>query len=519
VKLPPSSGRLLLLLALLSAAVRWLSRVHRIYGWDSVHYVLAQDRYDILAHQPHPPGSYYYVLLARAARLLTGDPHTSLLLVSSLLGGLLVWVLYHLARDLRESEAAGWIAAVLGATSPLLWFYGSVGLNYGPSGTLSALVALGCVRACRPRSAARGLLVTGVALGVLGGFRPTDVAFLAPACLWALACAWRSGVRGWSLLAGPAAAALLTAGWLTPNLINTGGFAGYLNALRGQEHLLSRSSVLLAGWPALLDAAITHQRSLESLLGAGWLLVLVGAARVVWCSRIPGFSSSRTREILDPNRNPDLRPFQPLPVLGALIVAPAFLFYLLGHFNSPGYALSYGGFVLAVGAGICATAVRGKRVLPVALACLAMGNTALFCLGWPGARRLGQRSLSAVELRDHDRYYETLEGYLRRHYPPGQVRILSSWTSTDGLRIAQALLPEYAADVAQAVDHVPELPALFSSLHWLRLLTPATIRAEGRPVLAIYRTREDPGYHESLFPHQWEKVPIGSGYLIYRLRK
>jgi hypothetical protein len=498
----------LLLLALLSAALRWLTRVHRIYGWDSVHYILAQDRYDLLAHQPHPPGSYYYILLARAARLLTGDPHASLLLVSSLLGGVLVWVLFHLARELWESEEAGWVAAVLGATSPLFWFYGSVGLNYGPTGTLSALVALGCVQACRARTAARGVLLAGAALGVLGGFRPTDVVFLAPGYLWALGCAWRTGVRGRGLLTGPAVAALLTVGWLTPNLLSTGGWEGYLNTLRGQEHLLARSSALAVGWPALWEAEITHQRSLECLLGAGWLLALIGGIQAFRCS---GVRVSRSQ-------GPGVAWL--LGALGVLIVAPAFLFYLLGHFNSPGYALSYGGFLRAVGAGIGAKAFRARtRVFPLVLCGLALGNTAMFLLGWPGAGRLGQRSLSAVELRDHDRYYGALHSYLRRNYPPGSVRLLSSWNSTDGLRIVQALLPEYAEDVAQAVDHAPELPPLFSSLHWLRLMTTAQLRAEGRPVLAIYRTREDPNYHESLFPQQWEKIPIDSGYLIYRLKK
>ena len=525
MKLPTSSGRLLLLLALLSAAARWLTRVHRIYGWDSVHYLLAQDRYDLLAHQPHPPGSYYYVLLARAARLLTGDPHTSLLLVSSLLGGLIVWVLFHLARDLWDCEEAGWVAAVLGATSPLFWFYGSVGLNYGPAGTLSALVALGCVRACRTHTAAQGLLIAGAALGVLGGFRPTDVVFLAPAYLGALLCARRNGVPRAKQLLGSAIVVALTAGWLVPNLLNTGGLAGYLNTLRSQEHLLSRSSVLLAGWPALQDAAFTHQRSLESLLGAGWLLVLAAGVQAFRRSGVRMFRHSGVQVF----RCSGVQVFErlgvrarthPLPVLGFLIVAPAFLFYLLGHFNSPGYALSYGGFLAAVGAGVGAGVLRQrKRGLLLILTCVAFGNMAAFFFGWPGANRWGQRSLSAVELRDHDRYYQVLEGYLQRNYPPGSVRLLSSWTSTDGLRITQALLPEYASDIAQAVDHVPELPPLFSSLHWLRLMTPAQIRGEGRTVLAIYRTREDPAYHESLFPQQWEKVPFGSGYLIYRLRK
>lgn len=516
MKPSPHTGRLLLLLSLLAAGIRWVTRVHRIYGWDSVHYVLAQDRYDLLAHQPHPPGSYYYILLARAARWLTGDPHNALLLVSSLLGGLAVWVLFHLARELWKSEEAGWLAAFLGATSPLFWFYGSVGLNYGPSGTLSALVALGCVLACRPDTAARGLLLGSIALGILGGFRPTDVLFLAPAYLWALGCAWRFGAQGRSLLAGPLVAGVLTAGWLLPNLISAGGPGGYLSSIRGQEHLFTRSSVLLAGWPALLDAEYTHRRSLQSLLGAGWLLtgagILTGAVRVFRCSGVQVF------------RYFGVRVFRPLPVLGFLIVVPAFLFYLLGHFNSPGYALSYGGFLLAVAAGLGAKVApahpsAGWRWLAPVGVCLALGNTAVFLLGWPGEGRIGQRSLSAVELRSHDGYYAVLQDYLRRTYSPGHVRLLSSWNSTDGLRVVQTLLPEYAGDVAQAVDRIPELPLQFTSLHWLRLMTPEQIRREGRPVLAIYRSREDPAYHEDLFPHQWEKIPIGPGYLIYRLRK
>src|SRR5207248_10402365 len=84
----------------------------------------------------------------------------------------------------------GWLAAVLGATAPLFWFYGSVGLNYGPAGALAAVVALGCVRLCLGHSPGPSVLLAGAALGALGGFRPTDEAFLLPAYVWPL---WRAG--------------------------------------------------------------------------------------------------------------------------------------------------------------------------------------------------------------------------------------------------------------------------------------------------------------------------------------
>src|SRR3712207_8845788 len=55
-------------------------------------------------------------------------------------------------------------AASLAASAPLFWFYGSVGLNYGPAGTLSALVALGCLRLCRRQSPGAAGLLAGAAL-------------------------------------------------------------------------------------------------------------------------------------------------------------------------------------------------------------------------------------------------------------------------------------------------------------------------------------------------------------------
>src|SRR5437773_12076254 len=98
---PPWGGSwLLLALACAAAVARWLTRSEVVYAWDSVHYMLAQDRYDIPAQQPHPPGSWYYVQLARALRPLAGDPHTALLLLSALSGGALVVTLYLLGREL-----------------------------------------------------------------------------------------------------------------------------------------------------------------------------------------------------------------------------------------------------------------------------------------------------------------------------------------------------------------------------------------------------------------------------------
>lgn len=515
-------------LALLAAALRWWTHTPVVYNWDSVHYLLALDRYDILAHQPHPPGSYYYILLVRAVRLLTREPHAALLLISAFSGAGYVLVLYRLGKELGGS-AAGWLAAVTAATAPLFWFYGSVGLNYGPTGVLTAGAALACLLYMgegKPGSA----LLAGATLGVLGGFRPTDVVFLTPAYAWAL---WigsgqgQTGTPGARLrvaLASMAAAGLLTLGWLVPNIVNTGGVSQYVGSLRGQEHLLSRSSALVSGWPALYEAWITHRRSLESALGAGWLLLFIAGAGAA-------LRSLRRPMVSFPGGLPGTVPR--VWVLGVLIVAPAFFFYLLGHFNSPGYALTYAGFVAAalsavtvrlaarfMAAGGCPadSPFAHPRLIPAILLLLALVNGRLFLAGWPGWGPLAQRSLSYAEIRDHAEYYRNLRRFLAAHHAPGQVRLLVSWNSTDGLRTVQHLLPEYAADTVQAVAAMPELPPGFARLSFLRLITPAQLRREGLPTYALLRSWEDLPYHTGLWQRQWERIDIGGGHDLLRIR-
>ncbi len=490
-----------------------------MYAWDTVHYLLAQDRYDIPSHQPHPPGSLYYVLLARLARMVTHDPHLSLLLLSALFGGALVWGLFQLGRELG-GERAGWFAAVIGATAPIFWFFGSVGLNYGPSGTLAVCFALACVRAGRGRRPAVSVLLAGALLALLGGFRPTDQVFLFPAYAWTLARAWRRDRR--SSQGSVVLMSVLTLGWLIPNALSCGGFGGYVAAIRGQEHLIQNSSVFLAGWPAWREVLFTHRRCLESTLGAAWVPVLVWA--IAWAAdrlqrgkavdagiarRAPGAGGANAAEA----------------VLLALIIIPAFLFYLLVHFNSPGYALTYSGLLAAMG-GVAAARLpercgeEGRALCSTLLAAaIAVGNGLLFMWGWPGVGNVGHRAMSWAEIRDHDRYYAELESFLARRYAPGTVRVLSSWNFTDGLRIVETLLPGHGMDVAQAVGYIPQLPPSITRLGWLRLMTPEQLRREGRPLYAVTRTREDPPYHRALFHGTLEPVAIGPGHVLFRISR
>lgn len=109
-------------------------------GWDEVDFVLALDRYDLLAMQPHAPGYPYFILGGRLTDLWPGiDGPRALALWNLLLTASSVYPLYRLARRWLGPWSAALAAALVltlpmnaalavramseGAALALLWWY------------------------------------------------------------------------------------------------------------------------------------------------------------------------------------------------------------------------------------------------------------------------------------------------------------------------------------------------------------------------------------------------------------
>src|SRR6266700_7176537 len=88
----------LAILALGTVALRLPFLTSRLAHWDAVNYALALHDFNVAAHQPHPPGSPYFVLLARAALVFTGDDNAALTAISILASVAAVLAEYALAR-------------------------------------------------------------------------------------------------------------------------------------------------------------------------------------------------------------------------------------------------------------------------------------------------------------------------------------------------------------------------------------------------------------------------------------
>lgn len=314
-KVPPLL--LLLGLMLVVTVTRGPLKSNLLYSMDSVNFALAMDHYDVSVHQPHPPGYFLYVMFGRLLRRFLGDANLAFVSISIVFSVLTLTALYMLGKDLFDLKT-GVLAAVIGITSPALWFHGEVALTYVTEAFFSTFIAFCCWRVMKGESFY--LWVSALAMGIAGGFRPVTPVFLFP--LWAYS------VREIPLrkIMLPFALMVVTSlSWFLPMLWMTGGWDAYRGALvELWTYNTGTFTVFEKGWTALKIYSATLL--LFFVYGAGtWIFPLVLAFyALIRQKRIGSLDGTRCLFL-------------------SIWVLPAIIFYLLVfiHPANPGYSLIF----------------------------------------------------------------------------------------------------------------------------------------------------------------------------------
>jgi Dolichyl-phosphate-mannose-protein mannosyltransferase len=262
--MPRTDLALALLLAAVTALSRAPLRARVLPSWDAVQFALALGEYDVVKHQPHPPGYILYVTLTRLINAATGDAAASLTGLAVAASAATVFLVYVLAWRLYD-RATALAAAILLASSPLFWFYGIVGLSYTTEAALATALALLIWRMREGRPA--DVLAAALALGVAGGVRQSVLVLFFP--LW-LGAAWTAFRRWRPVLAGLGVLTLVTAAWLVPMVWLAGGPARYAGAALELFDSTIRATSVLGAWP--VNLVILGE---AALLGLGLLLPLL----------------------------------------------------------------------------------------------------------------------------------------------------------------------------------------------------------------------------------------------------
>jgi hypothetical protein len=397
---------------------------HLLYDHDSVQFALGMKDYDVYLHQPHPPGYFLYVHMARAVDFFVQDANTSLTWISLLASALAVAVIYNLGSAVFSRRDGSW-AALLAVTSPLFWFFGEVALSYTVAALFSGLMALGSWRLLH--GDARWIYPLSISLGIGAGFRQDLGMFLGPLWLLAIAqCNWRRAAAASLLL-------LLAIGsWFIPMLAASGGAERYFSAGAELWQYNNDSSAIWHAAPATrIDTFLTLAGVLSYGAGLGAIFLMFA-----------GYTLIRKRE------------WRALPgkksTFFVVWLAPAVLFFTI--FFIPPYKYSYGlvllpAFFVLLPAAVSQTlaafarfpalaTVPLRRAAGVILALVAASNLAVFCFTDSG--------FSVSGLRAHERALTMIFRGIEQNFPAEGTLILGRQRSTfSGFRHVQYYLPQY----------------------------------------------------------------------------
>ena len=299
-------------LAAVTVISRLPYRTRMLYNWDAVQFALALREYDVVKHQPHPPGYVLYVALGRLANAWLGDEAASYVLLAVAASGSTTFVVYFVARTIYDRPTALASAALL-AVSPLFWFYGAVALTYAGEALLASTVAYFSYRSL---SGSRADAWLGACyLGLAGGVRQSIILLLGP--LWALSVVLGTG-RLSVLAVGVVILVAAALTWFVPMIWLTGGLDRYLAASRDlAETVVMPTSIVSGAFEATLRMS---RHVLESVVVGLGPLALV-ALLVPWYVRRYGWT--RRESFL----------------IGWSV--PPILVYTLVHFGQAGYVLTF----------------------------------------------------------------------------------------------------------------------------------------------------------------------------------
>lgn len=417
-------------------------RTRHLLNWDAAQFALGLRHFDIVHHQPHPPGYPAYLLAGRLLLPLFGDPNQALVALS--IGGEAAGVAgaFLFARHLFGA-GAGLVTAGALVASPLFWYYGEAANTYALEPGLTLAVAWFAWRAWNGEEGAA--VPAAVALAAAGALRPSLAVLLAP--LVALAVL-RLRSRRRLVHAGTAAAGV-TAAWLIPMTVLAGGPLALWSASAALGGDVTASTAIWrAGPPGLL---LTSEAVLRGMVWDLGLFSVVAVFGLLVAPRLgvpaglpPGYGH-----------------------FALAWTAPALATFLLVHIGQVAYVQVFTAAIfLVLGPALRATVRAAAR--PGWEPALAAGCAAAGCLLF----MLPAHGSLAGTLREHDAYLDGLVAAVSREDPARTVLLTDAYASGN-YRMAQVYLPAYGR-VAVARGHGGGLGEAFGDVY-----TPAGMEAPG----------------------------------------
>lgn len=293
-----------------------------LYEWDSVNYALGMENFNILNHQPHPPGYILYVELVKVFNSFLNDPNNTMIFISILFSVLTVILVYYLAREMFSRHVAI-IASLLLVFNPLFWYYGEIATIYPSEAFFASLIAYLSYKVFKGEE--KYFYPSVLALGLAGGFRQDLIVFMFPLWVFCIFYNKRESLRILKALVVLIPAVLV---WFIPTIIFSGGYEQYSHASAILYKMCFPRSSLLFG------STLTNQLSAIGAYFAwsGIGLTFIGIIAITLFNKYLGIGPIHLFRLNIKN---------PKVIFATLWILPASLVYMFVHLAKPGYMLVY----------------------------------------------------------------------------------------------------------------------------------------------------------------------------------
>ena len=293
-----------------------------LYEWDSVNYALGFEKFDILHHQPHPPGYIFYVCLGRTINTIFNDPNTTMIFISIMFSIFTVMIIYFLVKQMFSRQMAI-IASLLLIFNPLFWYYGEISTIYPSEAFLATIVVYLSYQVFRGKETF--FYPSIIVLGLAGGFRQDLIIYMFP--LW-LFCTFYNKRNPQRLLKAIIVLIPSILVWFVPTIIFSGGYEPYFHAMITLSKKAFHISSILYG--ITLINRLTDIGSYLAWFGLG--LTYSGIIIIALFNKYVGKGPVHVfRENMRDHR----------VIILILWILPASIMYLLITLAKPGYMLVF----------------------------------------------------------------------------------------------------------------------------------------------------------------------------------
>ena len=400
-----------LVLIITTIFTRILFATKYLFEWDSVQLALGIRNFNIINHQPHPPGYFFYVYSGKYIDNFLGNANYSLIIINIFFTIIAAILFYNIAFKIFKDKKLSILAGIIFITNPFIWFHGEF-VNVYIIDSLFALIYF-YISYSIIKENKKIFPLFSLLFGIGIGFRQSLIIFFAPLYIYvAFYYLKREKNYFYNILLNAIIFILATLSWLIPTAYLTGGLKEFLKITINQ-YSTSTTATAFISLSKIQNAIKQTGNTLKLFFYSGGLLSI---------SIIFSFLAGK------------LKFNKKIKSIFWFWFLPSFLFYSFVHLGKAGYIMTITPLILILGiSSIYKIKSIKHKYLVISIVILFQTISFLFNLeglvdNSKALINVSPYNISAVNLKNNDYRIEQIINIVQR-YPSKNTIIITEGDS------------------------------------------------------------------------------------------